>query len=397
MIILNKADILSLEREIFNLNALLDIAKVLGSTLKIEEVLEILANTCFGQFTCDKAVIFLPKDIDDSTFVIRKSSGYDQDLNIEIKDEGNHEIRNYFTKNTNAMTINNMIDSKECEKFIQKTEILNSVVVSPFIAKQKFIGLLLLGNKLTNQEYTDEELKLLTVLSQLTGVAVENARLYEEATTDRLTKLNNRHFFLTQLTDEINNSFEKKKNLSLIMVDIDHFKNVNDTYGHLQGDIILKELSFLFKKYFNQEYTTGRYGGEEFVILLRDTNDIEAVALAEGFRKTVEYHDFTGPNDKPMHITISLGVSTLRSETIEKELCALNNINSPSEGVSILSLESLKFIKKADKALYSSKRDGRNSVTLYSDNLEELFDENDNTITQNIQHQKPKVVKSKKN
>jgi diguanylate cyclase (GGDEF)-like protein len=139
--------------------------------------------------------------------------------------------------------------------------------------------------------------------------------------------------------------------LSLIILDIDHFKNVNDEYGHQAGDVILKELSRLLKKCVREIDLVARYGGEEFVIILPETPKRNAIIVAERMRAAIMETDF--PHEpQPLNITASIGVAGYPEDDIRTRI---------------------DIISKADLALYKAKRDGRNQVCLYSPQLEVEF------------------------
>lgn len=160
------------------------------------------------------------------------------------------------------------------------------------------------------------------------------------AHTDGLTKVFNKMYFLDCLRIEYARAKNLGGDLSVIMLDVDHFKDINDTYGHQAGDYILQETCKIIKeKILRTEDQIGRYGGEEFAIHLGDTPLHEGVEVAERVRKTIESYNFEFENKK-IKVTISAGVSTLAP-----------NDDDPSE-----------LIRRADEALYDAKRSGRNRV-----------------------------------
>jgi diguanylate cyclase (GGDEF)-like protein len=169
----------------------------------------------------------------------------------------------------------------------------------------------------------------------------ERSYLKETAELDSLTKLYNRHKFNQISLQEFRNALVKKQNLSLIMFDIDHFKLVNDNYGHDIGDIIIKAFTHLAKHSIKNKDIIARWGGEEFVILLPNTTLKEAGIVSERIRKKIENYNFPKINKK----TGSFGVSTLNLQIEIKD-----NID--------------KMIKRADEALYMAKNNGRNKTYL---------------------------------
>lgn len=168
--------------------------------------------------------------------------------------------------------------------------------------------------------------------------ALERAHLFHMAIEDGLTKLYVVRHFKEILEQEMAKARRYKRPVSVIISDIDHFKRVNDTYGHLAGDFILREVANIFKSSCREADVPGRYGGEEFVICLPETNRDGAVEFAERLRKMIEELTLEYNNIK-FNITISFGVAELRDDAAVAD-----------------------FIKRADEALYVAKETGRNKV-----------------------------------
>jgi two-component system, cell cycle response regulator len=213
----------------------------------------------------------------------------------------------------------------------------------PLTAQKKVIGMLALFQHQSPAFVRDTGVILALVQNQVT-IVVDNARLYEAARqlaiTDGLTKIYNHRFFQELFEKEYKRSDRYNTIFSLIMLDIDHFKRVNDTYGHLCGDEILKGLANLIKSCLRSMDIVARYGGEEFAVLLPETNGPEAYQTAERIRRSVEDTTFMG-TEQGLKVTVSQGVATY-----------------PSEGVH----ERQDIIAKADGALYEAKENGRNKV-----------------------------------
>ena len=164
--------------------------------------------------------------------------------------------------------------------------------------------------------------------------------LFEAATTDPLTRAPNRRTFMDRSVGELAAARRKNFMMHAIMCDVDHFKKVNDTFGHQAGDMILKGIAQIFKRNKRESDLFARYGGEEFVFLLPEMTKADAMKSAERLRKAVENYHFSF-EDKEIPVTISLGVSSFK-------------------GKDIPTIESM--IAAADKALYAAKESGRNKV-----------------------------------
>lgn len=181
-----------------------------------------------------------------------------------------------------------------------------------------------------------------TIFKFLSGGNIENAyheEIYRLMTIDGLTQVFNKRYFVESLERELSRSRRYRRNLSLIMFDIDHFKNINDTYGHLAGDAVLKQLCQVVHSRIRREDLLCRYGGEEFAILLPEIDHFNAKLTAEKIRRLVERTSFSF-EDTVIPVTISLGVTTVDTDTIDPE----------------------SFIKLSDEQLYKAKNSGRNRV-----------------------------------
>lgn len=167
-----------------------------------------------------------------------------------------------------------------------------------------------------------------------------NELLKQLSNTDPLTRLYNRRYLMETLEREFQRSYRKQGYLSLVLLDIDHFKKINDTYGHQEGDVVLAAVAEMAQVELRRYDIAARYGGEEFVLVLPETPPPEALAVAERLRESVQSMEFPRPMEN-LTVTISLGVATYPSERID---C----------------IDSL--IRQADEALYRAKQSGRNRV-----------------------------------
>jgi two-component system cell cycle response regulator len=170
----------------------------------------------------------------------------------------------------------------------------------------------------------------------------DNARLEQLAQTDPLTQLLNRRALTERIATEMERATRHDSSLALLMIDLDHFKKVNDSYGHLVGDDVLRDIGRLLLNTIRGSDIVARYGGEEFVLLLPETDEVGAVSFAERIRTAVEAYEFDRGDDQPaLKLTASIGVSVFpaaRVETVED------------------------LFSRADSALYRAKADGRNRV-----------------------------------
>lgn len=230
-------------------------------------------------------------------------------------------------------------ESKASDKGIN----VRSFLATPISVGNQIKGSFAVG-ALASSWFTEEDAEILEIISNQAYVVIENARLYREisriSVTDGLTGIYNRRYLMDALEREFSRASRHKEAFSLIMVDIDHFKKVNDTYGHQTGDVVLKETARILNDALRKSDTIGRYGGEEFCIILPETTLEGARAVAENLRALVEAHVFHS-GDTSLRATASLGVSSF-----------------PVEGIT----SSADLLKRADEALYRAKEGGRNRV-----------------------------------
>ncbi|MGH2318271.1 sensor domain-containing diguanylate cyclase [Planococcus sp. SE5232] len=231
-----------------------------------------------------------------------------------------------------------------------------SLMATPIARNNKTEGVLVLASK-KRYAFTKHQLQILEILSTYFAVSLEKTSYMQKviAKSERcgLTKLYNYRYLDESLESCIADMHKGNlEQLSLIMMDIDHFKSINDRYGHQSGNDILVQLAAILTEEIGEEGTIARYGGEEFVVLLADYSKDLAMLLAENLRRRIEKHEFLIESDlgddrgkQIVHITLSIGVSTAPEDS--------------DEGMSL--------IRNADRALYiGAKQAGRNKVAAYS-------------------------------
>ncbi len=246
-------------------------------------------------------------------------------------------------------------------KILKMLETINDKILSddkktyalPLFSETKNVGVLVA--KSTNEEITDKDIDYLNQLSTQIATTINRANVYAEilkhATLDALTGFYNRRQLEERIKQEVSNAKRQKAPLCGIMTDIDFFKSVNDTYGHAVGDLVLKTIAKVIRCQLREYDIAGRYGGEEFSILLPFTKINEAQMVAERLRKTIEDKviDISKINPdsevKTIKVTLSLGVYEMKENDNECDL-----------------------LIKADKALYQAKNTGRNKVVINDDN-----------------------------
>jgi diguanylate cyclase (GGDEF)-like protein len=192
-----------------------------------------------------------------------------------------------------------------------------------------------------------EDIERIAFAANLAAIAIENRAVHEElerrAYTDYLTGLSNRRHFLEKAESELTRTMRYGRELSILMLDLDHFKQVNDTYGHKVGDLVLKKLSEVCRTALRDADIIGRIGDEEFAVLFPETGDQSAMETAERLRASIAAAQVTLDGGLPLRFTASLGVTTLRDKDANIDM----------------------LLNQADQALYRAKNEGRNRVCVY--------------------------------
>ncbi len=238
-----------------------------------------------------------------------------------------------------------VMDSRQDFRFdanaAAKNEQVRSLIAAPLNQEGKAMGTLRINSTKINT-FTHDDLRLLDTIAVLTASALSNAMMYSQteelAIKDSLTGLYVRRYFFDRLREEHRRALMTKRPISVIMCDLDHFKQCNDRYGHGVGDLMLVEFAKILAK-FSESAIVGRYGGEEFIAMLPETDKKEAFRLAEALRIKVEQTPIVVRRES-IQMTVSIGIASLPEDTFSVD----------------------ELIQKADNALYDAKRKGRNRV-----------------------------------
>ncbi|MEK7485824.1 MAG: diguanylate cyclase [Planctomycetota bacterium] len=224
----------------------------------------------------------------------------------------------------------------------------NSFIIVPVSIKDSStgklnrVGAICVTDKMNQSDFTESDLEHLQILASQTGISFKNADLYEKATVDVLTRIYVRQYFFIKLEE----LFEESEPFSLLLLDLDHFKSVNDRYGHPAGDEILRETGTLLKQVVGTRGVCCRYGGEEFAILLPHFDSSGAQEIAQQINSTFRNFVFNARSQAPLHCTISIGISSHKAKDTPELL-----------------------ISKADRALYQTKDKGRDQFTVWDEDV----------------------------
>lgn len=222
-----------------------------------------------------------------------------------------------------------------------------SIVCVPIKSRDKILGVVELINSLEDGDFNEADLKILSTIADYAAIAIENAsyvqKVHELVITDDLTGLyNSRH--LHELLDyEVKRANRYSCDLSLVFIDLDHFKKVNDTYGHMVGSRLLTEIGHLIHDHTRKVDMVARYGGDEFVIVLPNTSKVGALSVISKLREKINVHHFLAKEGLRINVTASFGIATFPEDAKSKD----------------------DLIRLADKAMYEVKETTRDAIRLY--------------------------------
>lgn len=336
----------ALGEKIKRYNSLKNIIEDINQNLDLNLIADNLASITFLLIAKDKGVCILYL-VDDKTqkltlFKIKKEN---RECIVKVKEGDIFDT--WVLRHAQALFVEDVSrDFRfDLEKLkTQDLESISSLISSPFISSHRFLGILRLNNPEPNF-YSQDDFRFLVTICDLGTVALENAQLFQRtrdlAIHDGLTSLFTKGYFLERLKEEYIRSIRQRSPLSLLMLDIDYFKNYNDKFGHTAGDIVLKNLSLTMVDFLKdfKPYIVSRFGGEEFCIILPGMDKEGAFAVGEQLRLAIEGSKII-LRKQETHITVSIGVSCLPLGAED------------AEGL----------IFKADQALYTAKQKGRNRI-----------------------------------
>lgn len=338
-----------------DLAAMLRITQAVSSSLDIDKVLFTIVCELADVVKSDRASLIKIVD-EDSGYVV--STVDDPNLrNLQIDLNDYPEIQKANADRT-VVVIDDSHADPITEDVAERIPARKSIVIVPLEVQHEELGRYVLLSSRRHRPYGDHEVKFARVVASAAANGLANAALFEQseidnqrltrlANTDDLTMLYNHRHFYQRLEDEFKRAERYGSDLSLILLDLDHFKQVNDTLGHQKGDAVLRELATVLHRTIRETDVLARYGGEEFAVLLPETNLSGAFQQAERLRRQIKAHYFEALQGRPL--TISCGVACLPFSQ--------EGFRAPRHRQDAL-------IAWADQALYTAKRGGRDrSVT----------------------------------
>ncbi len=343
---LHDSAIESYEKQLYDYKQLLEISKSLSSVLEYSTLVESILYVCMCQMRVLGAGVFVLKTFDSDFFTLDSNyNGLEPQDTISYNISITHPVVSFLAEKNVCFSLEELKSAfDDDDAFIQITS-LNPSLIVPLKQKNHLNGILLLGERIDLGEgvsYSDYERQQMMNIASLSAIAINNASLIEMTTTDMMTHLKLKHYFYTVLAEKMEFSQSNGLPIAVMMLDIDFFKKFNDTYGHACGDFVLQQVAKTIFDGIRGQDMAGRYGGEEFVVMLYNTEASAAMLVAERIRSDIEKKVLSYENTT-MSVTISIGVA----------VCLPNT-----------SLSAKELVEFADQALYQSKRNGRNRVTL---------------------------------
>ena len=335
----------NLNERVLELYTLYNISRTLSTSLTVKDLFEVVMGLIGESLNVDQyCIMFLDDEL--QKLQIRASHGLPESILMhgEVKvDEG---VSGKVVTGGQPVLINDISKEKDFFYFPKSGINRGSYLGVPLKNSNEAIIGVLNAHKPEPNGFSGSDVRLFTAVAENVAIAISNALTLEQTRElvrrDELTGLYNRRYFFERFEREVYRSNRYNRVLSLLMIDIDHFKNYNDTYGHLRGDRLLKRLSRILEGSLRKIDVVARYGGEEFLVLLPETTKEQAVMVGEKLRRAVENCDFNDDdsNLEPQHITITVGVASVPDDA-----------NEPIVALDL-----------ADKALYFGKAQGRNQV-----------------------------------
>ncbi len=335
----------ALKTRIIRYDSLKKIIEDLNRNLKLDVTVNTLTSAVYALISkaSGTALLFL---VDGQTQKLELLHSLKEDNALVILSKEGDIFDHWVLRHSSALLITNLKQDFRFDTDSLKNQDLrcvSSIISSPLISHNSLLGILRLENKLFDF-FTQDDLRFLALVSDLGAVALENSLLFQKtqdlAIHDDLTGLYTRYYFLGRLKEEAKRCLRLDQYLSVMMLDIDLFKQYNNKFGHIAGDIVLKKIAQLMQEsLFEYDCLISRFGGEEFLVMLFGLDKKKSFLAAENLRQKIEKTGIILRRQETK-ITVSIGITNMPFDTRDED----------------------ELIQKADKLMYDAKQKGRNQV-----------------------------------
>lgn len=341
-----------LNHRLLELYSLYQIGLALSTTLDLDEIFNMFQKIFQQTLKVDRFGIFLV-DHSFSTLTLHTSFGSPKNMGkAKTSFKLGEDIFGEALMIKKTIHVPDIKKQKRYKYYNDGTNSGSFLVIPLLLRKNQQVGVISLYRKKTGS-FKKTEISLFNKISNEISKVIDKTLLFrhtkELSVTDDLTGLYNRRYFNDRIETEVQRSSRYKRSLTILMIDIDYFKNYNDINGHLMGDEILKRVGHILEDNVRKADILARYGGEEFVVILPEIDKAQALQVAEKLRSTIEAKKFPREENQPRgKLTISLGIASLYDD----------------------SLKTKELVDFADRALYKAKAEGRNRVVAYNSSID---------------------------
>ncbi|MCG2795628.1 MAG: diguanylate cyclase [Actinomycetia bacterium] len=324
--------------------SLIQLTNAIGSTADLEKIMSIALDTVRHLFDCDSGLIYRI-DADDGCLWYVDSFGYSSRAVEKISSGPYRNAGECWAVAQDTLVGIDDLSAAELKCRTLEKIAYGSTICVGMKVEGRTLGVLHIRSEKPNA-FSEEDQQFALAIADQVALALQRATLFEEinrlAVTDPLTGVFNVRRLASVLADEVSRARRYVRPVSFLMVDVDNLKVYNDSLGHQRGDVVLSQIASIVDRNTRDVDKVFRYGGDEFCVVLPETDSFEAMVVAEKVRRAVSDFHFPGEEDmRVKNLTISIGVATFPQDTDEED----------------------DLIRKADLALYAAKQDGRNSVS----------------------------------
>lgn len=334
--------------KIRQLHTLNDVARALNSVLNLDILFRLIVSLATQELGAERGSLMI---LEKGALEIKAAAGLSEEIRKKTRINIGQGISGRVVATGKPLLVKNREELDKLKTEDRGSYGNDSFIIAPIMIDRKCTGVINITSKKTGEPFDEEDLNFLETLANHAAIAIRNASIHQRAqlmaVTDGLTSLFNHRFFQERLVEEVERCKRYgETGVSLLMIDIDDFKLLNDAYGHTVGDQVLKKIASIIRQESRVSDIVSRYGGEEFSVILPETSKEVGLVFAERLRSRVARQDFSTEDLKlEKRTSLSIGISHFPTDA-----------GSPSQ-----------LIELADKALYVAKQSGKNQVRIYEE------------------------------